>query len=201
VREPYELENSNWESSGPYTEAAVMGTVIAFEGPDKFGKTVLSETLAIESGFEYLKFPNEKIESGILIRRMLNRLDPFDPALLQVLQNKNKLETLYNLKDKNYIFDRYKLSEIVYGLANGLSPEYVMDLADLLPNPDITILVTGRPYGQDDDVYSNPAFQKRVKQLYKEEGKNAGGRVIWICNLHTIDEVFSEIVRKLEGVI
>jgi thymidylate kinase len=178
-----------------------MGTVIAFEGPDKFGKTVLSEMLARESGFEYLKFPNEKIESGILIRRMLNGLDPFDPALLQVLQNQNKLETLYNLKDKNYIFDRYKLSEIVYGLANGLSPGYVMDLADLLPNPDITILLTGRPYGQDNDVYSSSEFQRRVKELFKEEGKNAGGRVIWICNYGTIDEVFSEIVRKLQGVI
>lgn len=178
-----------------------MGTVIAFSGPDNFGKTLYAERLAKESGFEYIKFPNEQLESGIRIRRMLNGLDPFDPALLQVLQNDNKLETLYNLKDKNYIFDRYKLSEIVYGLANGLSHEYVMDLADLLPDPDITILIAGRPYGQDNDVYSGSAFQRRVKELYKEEGKKAGGRVIWICNYGTIDEVFSEIVRKLEGVI
>ncbi|MDD4588835.1 MAG: hypothetical protein PHG06_00200 [Parabacteroides sp.] len=178
-----------------------MGIVIAVSGPDNFGKTVYAERLAKESGFEYVKFPNEKLESGILIRRMLNRLDPFDPALLQVLQNENKLETLYDLKNKNYIFDRYKLSEIVYGLANGLSSEYVMDLADLLPDPDITIIITGRPYGQDNDVYSDLAFQRRVKELYREEGKKAGGRIIWICNYGTIDEVFERIVHQLEGVI
>jgi len=174
---------------------------IAIEGPDKFGKTLLSHLLAQELGYTYVKFPNEKIESGKEARAMINGEVHFDKLRYQELQNKNKLETLESLPDENYIFDRYKLSEIVYGKVNGLPCSVVEDYADCLPNPDITILIVGRPYGKDCDIFSSDEYQKSVKQLYKEEGKNLGGRVIWICNYNSPEVMLEKVLSELRGVV
>ena len=174
---------------------------IAIEGPDKFGKTLLAHLLSQELDYTYVKFPNEELESGKELRRIINGGLPFDLEAYQELQNKNKLETLDNLPDGNYIFDRYKLSEIVYGKANGLQDSVIYKYADRIPDPDITILVVGRPYGTDKDIFSADAYQKRVKELYKEEGKNSDGRVIWVCNYNSPEKMLERVLGELGGVI
>lgn len=174
---------------------------IAIEGPDKFGKTLLAHLLSQELDYIYIKFPNEELESGKEARAMINGEIYFDKLRYQELQNKNKLETLESLPDGNYIFDRYKLSEIVYGRANGLPLDIIYGLSDNLPNPDITILITGRPYGKDNDIFSSGEYQKLVKQLYKEEGKTLDGRVIWVCNYSTPEEMLEKVLSELKGVV
>jgi len=179
-----------------------MRKIIVLEGPDNFGKTEYAKRLAKKLDAEYLKFPNEKLYSGQILRKIINKELPFEPVSFQALQIINRIETYSKLdSNKTYVCDRGKLSGLVYALADDLFEPWVRETADFLPDPDITVLITGRPYGQDTDVYSDPAFQRRVKQLYQEEGKKAGGRVIRVCNYGTIDEVFAEIMRKLEGVI
>lgn len=174
---------------------------IAFEAPDFFGKTLLSLMLAQETGYTYVKFPNVEIDSGKKLLKIINGELPFDKNEYQELHNKNKLETLESLPDGNYIFDRYKLSEIVYGRANGLSAEAVYELSDKLPNPDITIIITGRPRGKDDDIFSSCDYQRRVKDLYKEESKNIDGRVIWVCNHSTPEKMLDTIWKELRGCV
>lgn len=175
--------------------------IIAVEGPDRFGKTLLAHKLAERLGYTYIKFPNEELDSGRDLRRIINGGLLFDLMAYQKLQNENKLETLESLPEKNYIFDRYKLSEVVHGKANGLSNEVVEGFADLLPDPDITVLVVGRPYGKDNDIFSSTEYQKKVKELYNEAGKDADGRTIRVCNYETPDEMLDKVMRELMGVL
>ena len=176
---------------------------IAIEGADYFGKSTLAEMLYNELDYILIKLPNERLSSGIRIRNILHGVHSFDAEEFQRLQNQNKRDTLDCLPSNlTYIFDRYKLSEIVYGLANGLSREYVMGLADKIPDPDVTILITGRPYYREDsDIYSGREYQKKVKALYKEEGKNLDGRVIWICNYDSPEHMLEKVLSELKGVV
>ncbi len=175
--------------------------VIAIEGPDKFGKTELAGRLTGALGYTYVKFPNEEIESGKELRSIINGDIYSNLLTYQVLQNQNKLDTLEKLPDGNYVFDRYKLSEIVYGKANGLADEFIWQCADKLPDPDVTILIVGRPYGQDTDIFSSDEFKRKVKELYNEAGKNADGRVIRVCNYKSLNEVFESVMKELKGVV
>jgi len=174
---------------------------IAIEGPDKFGKTLLAHLLSQELDYTYVKFPNEELDSGKELRRIINGGLLFDLEAYQELQNRNKLETLAHLPDGNYIFDRYKLSEIVYGKANGLPDDIIYKYADRIPDPDVTVLIVGRPFGTDKDIFSADAYQKRVKELYKEAGKNADGTVIWVCNYNSPTQMLEKVLSELKGVV
>jgi len=175
--------------------------IIAFEGADNVGKSTLAEMLSDYLDRKLIKFPNESIDSGKQIRRMLNGNDPFDPAYSQVLQNENKIDTLKTIRPGTYIFDRFKLSEIVYGIANELSRYDVMALADGLPDPDITFLITGRSYGYDADIYGDDEYQSTITKLYLTEAKNSSGRIDTINNEKSIDDVFGEVTWALRGII
>jgi thymidylate kinase len=153
--------------------------------------------LSQELEYTYVKFPNEEIDSGKELRRIINGGLLFDLESYQELQNKNKLETLEVLPDGNYIFDRYKLSEIVYGKANGLPDSVVNEYADRIPDPDITILIVGRPFGKDKDIFSADGYQRKVKELYKEAGKNADGRVIRVCNYNSPEKMLEKVLKEL----
>jgi len=174
--------------------------IIAIEGAENTGKSTIAEMLSDYSDIELIKFPNERLDSGKQIRRMLNGDDPFDPEYLQDLQHENKIDTLKIVTSGTYIFDRFKLSEIVYGLANDIPGPYVRNSADLLPDPDITFLLTGKSYGFDANVYGNDEFQSTITELYIAEAKNSSGRICIINNEKSIDDVFGEVMRALRGV-
>lgn len=178
-----------------------MKKIIVFEGADGTWKTTLSKMLAEKLGYNYIKFPNENTAGGRYAREVINREMEFDSILYQISQNTDKRCTFRDLTDGNYIFDRYKLSEIVYGYANGLTEEEIMDLADKLPDPDITFLMVGKSYKLDDDIFGNPEYQEKVKELFLREAKKAGGRVELINNEKSIEAVFNEILGKLGGII
>lgn len=175
--------------------------IIAIEGADNVGKSTLAQTLSDYLDIELVKFPNERLGSGKQARRMLNDEDQFDPEYWQYLQNENKIDILKTLVSGTYIFDRFKLSEIVYGLANGVNEQCVRSCADLLPDPDITFLLTGRSYGHDADIYSNDEYQTVITKLYLTEAKNSSGRIEIINNEKSADAVLEEVFRKMRGII
>lgn len=176
--------------------------IIAFEGPDKFGKTTQARKLAESINAEYVKFPNEKIWSGRQIRKILNKELPFEPASFQTLQIINRMETFQLLiPNKTFVFDRYKLSGIVYGLCDGLPTEWIRNVCDFLPNPDLTIILTGEPFGQDTDIYSKQEYQAKILGLYKREGRKAGGEVCWIDNQGSVEDIHKKIMGFVGSVI
>lgn len=172
--------------------------IITLEGPDKYGKSTLCAMLAKKLNAELIKFPNEVFESGKTLRKILNKELPFEPMSFQALQIVNRLETYEILYPrKTYVCDRGKLSGIVYALADGLPEEWVRKTADYLPDPDITILIRGKPYGQDSDIYSSTEYQEKIRELYRVEGKNAGGKIIYVCNHGAIEDVFDDVLRGI----
>jgi len=173
--------------------------IIAFEGADKLGKTTQAKLLADKLNCEYIKFPNESLYSGKIIRQILNKELPFEPASFQALQDSNKRETVRRLDpDGKYIFDRFKLSEIVYGLVDGLPEEWVRENASLLPEPDFTIVFTGKPYGKDSDIYGEKQYE--ISQLYHNEIVVC--RYPWIfVSGRAIEEVHDEILKMVGGLL
>jgi thymidylate kinase len=171
--------------------------VFAVEGPDKYGKTTHAVKLANALNAIYIKFPNEALWSGRQIRRILNKELPFEPASFQALQIINRLETFKQLKpNKLYIFDRYKMSGVVYGLCDGLPENWIREVCDYLPDPDMTFLFIGEPYETDTDIYSSLEYQDKITHLYEKEAKRTKN-VHYINNHGTIEEVHKRIMNTL----
>lgn len=177
-----------------------MMKILAFSGKDRIGKTTQAKILAEKLGLTYIKFPNEEYYSGKIIRSILNEEMPFEPASFQALQILNRLETFERLDpNENYIFDRYKLSGIVYGLADGLPEEWIREVCDLLPDPYFTLVFSGKPFGTDSDIYGKK--QEKIAQLYDNEVTVYGYPCICVTG-KTVEEVSEEILKMLpEGIL
>jgi len=176
--------------------------IIALCGKDRVGKTTHAKLLAERFGWTYVKFPNEELYSGKIIRQILNKELPFEPVSFQALQDSNKTETIRRLNpNENYIFDRFKLSAIVYGLADGLDEEWVRENAALLPEPDFTLVFCGAPYGQDSDIYGKKEYQEKVSKLFIIEGISREYEGIFVDG-KTVEEIHEEIVSRIpEGLL
>lgn len=176
--------------------------IILVEGPDGFGKSTLCAALSKALNTELIKFPNVAFESGKPLYRIINKELPFEAMSFQALQLINRFETYETLDShKTYIFDRGKLSGIVYGIADGLPEDWVRKTADYTPDVDVTVIVTGRPLKQDSDIYSDREYQKEIKRLFMEEGKRADGIVIWVCNYNNPEQMLEKVLSELRGVV
>lgn len=176
--------------------------IIALEGPDKYGKSTLAKKLAEKLKYTYVKFPNTNYFSGEIIYQILEGKLPFEPASFQALQILNRFEAFKDLDPRgNYVFDRYKLSGIVYGLNDNLPEEWIRKVCDLLPDPDITFVLVGKPYSKDNDIYGSDEYQGKIKELFLRKAKKAGGRIELVNNEKSIDAVFNEILGKLGGIV
>jgi dTMP kinase len=108
--------------------------IIYFEGVDKSGKTtqalrMLNHLTITFRTVEYVDLPNYNSATG---REMRNELAKPEPNFLyySILASANRYELIPKLekllKDNyTFVFNRSSLSNLVYGTANGLSPEYL----------------------------------------------------------------------------
>lgn len=130
-------------------------------------------------GYNHLNIPVQKFYDGIGIERRRAR----DKAIIiQSLMLADRLEFFTMLRrfsvsiDRLLILDRYFLSGIVYGQADGLSRDWLVEVHRCLPRPDMTMLlnisvaesVRRRPERRD---YYEKNLEKleRVVELYQEE--------------------------------
>lgn len=176
--------------------------IIVFEGPDKLGKTTQAKLLAEKLNCKYIKFPNEEMYSGKIIRKILNKELPFEPASFQALQIINRIETFEKLDLKEtYVFDRGTLSGIVYGLADGLPEDWIRKVCSYIPAPDITFVFRGMPYQTDSDIYSSTDYQEKIKDLYWEEARKISGKMFFIGSRGNESQVHENIMSCLKGVL
>lgn len=176
--------------------------IIAIEGADRLSKSTQAKLLSEKLGWIYIKFPNEDYYSGKIIRKILKEELPFEPVSFQALQILNRFETFEHLDPtQNYVFDRYKLSGIVYGLADGLPEEWIREICDLLPDPEITIVFFGHPFGEDTDIYGSKEHQSKISKIYDNEILVRGHPSLFV-NGQTVEELFDELLMKLpEGIL
>jgi dTMP kinase len=140
--------------------------IIALEGVDASGKATHSRLLAEHLGAGgFFSFPNYNSPTGKLIKEHLqgewaavrsasiyfdvsvSRLDNAaeDALVFQALMTVNRMEVAeaINRADAlgDVVLDRYWPSGYVYGTLDGLSPEYLIEIHKILPQPDLFLLL------------------------------------------------------------
>ena len=190
-----------------------MSKFIVLEGGDRCGKATQSYAL-----LNYIMHANKKLARVIevpvhswityhIIYWMLgNGAAKLFPTFFQILQYINRQIfqwfTLPRLeKTFDYIImDRWYLSTIVYGEAEGVSPAISDWLCNKLRKPDFTILLLGESHNHiSEDVYeSDKSLQKNVRYLYQKWAQtNPNECEVINCNLPR-EEVTSKIIFSLK---
>lgn len=125
--------------------------LIAFEGLDQSGKetqTRLLRTALEQTGLrvETLTFPDDRTALGKEIRAALAGEHDYTALAMQSLYVVNRIEHRANIlrwraEGTIVICDRYLASSIAYGEAQGLEPAWLIDVQQVLPQPDLTIVL------------------------------------------------------------
>jgi thymidylate kinase len=188
-----------------------MSKIIVFEGPDRCGKK--TQTHMLRGYLASKAYRSVVVEVPIygnptynIIYWMLgNGLAKKFPKLFQWFQyfNRKIFQTFslpFLLRNNDYvILDRWSLSTVVYGTAEGVDTEYSEMLANKLVYPDYTILLLGQSHmGVAEDVYeADNSLQERVKKLYRSWSViNPVTSTVIDCNL-TREEITEKVKQTL----
>jgi len=177
--------------------------VISIEGPDGFGKSVLAARLSEALGYTLIKFPDYTTESGKEIKAILTQPEDnlFDAKHFQELQHQNKLDKIKTLDSMGcYVWDRGPLSELIYALASGLDEDDVRKQYEEFTYPDITVILCGKAYRHDGDIFDSEEYQDVIQGLYFRESKTIDGNVIIVFNNMPMDQIFQYVLKEVRGV-
>jgi len=157
-----------------------MSKIIVIEGADRCGKATQASMLQsylsrIGCASTIVEVPIRSAVTYKIIYWMLkNGLAKKLPKTFQWFQYLNRkifqVFRLPRLEDRYevIIMDRWSLSTIVYGAAEGVPKQYTIDLAKKLRQPDHTIILHGKSYSHEaEDTYeADLALQNKVRQEY-----------------------------------
>lgn len=175
------------------------GKVIVLEGLDKSGKTTQSQLLfnylskKDPGKVELLNFPDYSTRIGREIRAFLDGQVQYNNETKHMLLSANRWEKKLQIEEsvksgKTIIMNRYYQSNIVYGLANGLAFEWLLNLDEGLPKEDFTIILDINPQISHersfennfilDEFEKNKAFLNRARMNYIELAKKFNWKVL-----------------------
>ena len=158
-----------------------MAKMIVVEGPDRVGKftqTKLLQKYITRIGLNAIVV-EVPIRSAITYRviywMLQNGLAKTFPKIFQWFQFINrKIFQMYTLPilEEHYDFivmDRWSLSTIIYGVAEGISEKYTVKFSKLLRTPDYTIILLGQafPHKAEDFYEKDHNLQNLVRTGYK----------------------------------
>ncbi len=128
-----------------------MSHLIAFEGLDQSGKQTQAEALRdhiVADGrpCELLSFPDYETPVGGEISRALRGERDYPTDVMQLLYVTNRYEKREQMESwlasgTVIICDRYVASSVAYGEAQGLDPQWLVDVQRRLPQPALTIVL------------------------------------------------------------
>ena len=164
--------------------STMTGKLIVIEGPDGSGTTRHSATLAekMRSDGETVLLSAEPTDSpmGKNVRQILHQEAMPSPDAVQLLFCADRANHVASIlrpaleKEHTIILDRYILSTIVYGSAQGVSEKWLREVNSIFPQPDLTIITLppfevcmeriGRRNVQDQFEVEN--FQRQVYAKY-----------------------------------
>lgn len=200
-------------------------TILAIEGGDAAGKNTLCNSLVQHMKADWLRvemmsFPVYATETGQLIKRILTgevlKEDPGRNLALQSLmvcnrhEHYDKLVAYLRDPQKLLILDRYWLSALIYGTADGLDPFWLLSVHQALPKPHLTLLIEAsveegmRRRPERRDMYEkNLPFLERVRQdylTYFNERAKQGDRSFRILDGHKAPEfVLADAIHIIEN--
>ncbi len=163
----------------------MSGLFIVFDGPDGSGTTRQCAFLVdnLRKNHKNVLLTTEPTESAIgqEIRAMLHRDTMPSPDAIQLLfcaDRANHVSTILEpalKKGQIVVSDRYALSTIVYGTAQGVDKEWLESINAKFPKPDLTF-ITLPPFEvcmerlnrrKSRDQFEMENFQRRVYENYK----------------------------------
>ena len=176
-------------------DKASSGIFICIEGIDAVGKRTQSSILnswlnSKGLSTHTLSFPVYGTVIGKEIRRFLLGTRRYPPEVRAMLyaanrwENKSELEATLARTDAT-IVNRYTGSNLAYGVSNGLSLEWLINLETGLPKPDLVLVLDAAPKalmprrGLNKDTYErNLELQERARRAYLKLAEDFGWKVI-----------------------
>ena len=170
--------------------------LICFEGLDASGKATMSAYAAEVLKGVVFSFPAYDTPTGKLLLEHLKGevemvgVTPFPPpcrgsrftdhnmlvrqSLMTVNRYEAQVRLLHALNTSPVVLDRYWLSSLVYGEAEGLDTEWIVEISSTLLKPDLTIVLDipvcavgqRRPQARDKNETDLDKLQ-RVRDLYR----------------------------------
>ncbi len=178
-----------------------MPFLIAVEGVDAAGKktqcALLSKYLrSLNYGsVESFAFPNYTGPCGELLEKLLkNKLTEFvqteQAKLIQALMLADRLYAVDKFKQLStaafIVCDRYYMSGIVYGWADGLSEQWLTSMHNTMPRADLQVLIDVDPVEASkrrdkprDEYEKDLNKQIKIRQKYLETWRDNKGTPGW----------------------
>ena len=169
--------------------------IITFEGGDQAGKKTQSAMLqkrlrSAKIKTKLFSFPDYSTPIGKEINRYLHGKRKYPAQVIHCLLAANRWEKAAEIKkaqEKNsvVIMNRYRESNLVYGLANGLKLDWLEKLDDGLPKSDLVIILDvqqkesfARKKQNRDKFEKDKQFYSKISQGYKRLAKKKRWRIV-----------------------
>jgi dTMP kinase len=203
------------DGEGNLIDKSKKGFIVSFEGIDASGKTTQSkllrnELLNLKLDVEYLSFPDYSTVIGDEIHDFLSGKKDYPIEARHMLYSANRYEHKDQIdawlsKGKIVIINRYCESNIAYGVASGLSHEWLLSLESLMPKSDYVLLIKISPElslsrkQKRDKFELDLVFLQRVCQAYAALAK--GSNWFSIEGNRSPGEVRNEISKLVTAII
>jgi len=159
--------------------------IVVFEGGDQAGKKTQSALLEKRLKLAKIKtklfsFPDYTTPIGKEISRYLHGKRKFPPQVIHCLLAANRWEKIDEIRksqEKNsvVIMNRYRESNLVYGLVNGLKLDWLESLDHGLPKSDLVIILDvsqtesfSRKKSNRDRFERNKDFSNKISTTYRK---------------------------------
>ena len=169
--------------------------IIVFEGGDQAGKK--TQSILLEKKLKSAKiktklfsFPDYSTPIGKEIDQYLHGKRKFSPQVIHCLLAANRWEKADEIKkaqQKNsvIIMNRYRESNLAYGLVNGLKLNWLENLDTGLPKSDLVIVLdvpqteSFRRKRLDRDRFEkNRAFSQKISKTYRKVSKQKKWKIV-----------------------
>jgi dTMP kinase len=191
---------------------SIQSLIIVIEGSDQAGKKTQSELLARTLEKSKIKtkifsFPDYTTPIGKEIAKFLHGKRKFPPQVIHCLLAANRWEKLDQIKKSHtensvLIMNRYYQSNLVYGVANGLSLNWLEGLDAGLPKADLVIVLDvsqresfSRKKANRDRFEKNTLFLNKISKTYRQLAKKLGWKIVDASG--TREEVHKSIMKVL----
>ena len=192
--------------------------IIVFEGGDQAGKKTQSTLLEKKLQSAKLKtklfsFPDYSTPIGKEIDQYLHGKRKFSPQVIHCLLAANRWEKVDEIKKAQQrnsivIMNRYRESNLVYGLVNGLKLSWLENLDIGLPKSDLVIVLdvpqteSFRRKRLDRDRFEkNRAFSQKISRTYRKMSKQKKWKIVDATkSKHDVHEEIMKIFGKKVGI-
>jgi len=184
--------------------------IITFEGGDQAGKKTQSAMLQRKLRLAKLKtklfsFPDYTTPIGKEIDRYLHGKRKYPAQVIHCLLAANRWERASDLQDANeknsvIILNRYRESNLVYGITNGLKLAWLEKLDEGLPKSDLVIVLDvpqkesfARKKQNRDKFEKNKQFSNKISQGYRKLAKKKRWKIVDASQ--SKDEVHKDVMK------